>query len=100
MIHIGAGEDCVAHGHNGTGRSLSYQCPILFCVQTSERQNMMRGEILENVEDRFAGKTDAQILRELAASWGHPGIVLPDDESGRASMPGDEAEAEFTGLLT
>jgi hypothetical protein len=60
----------------------------------------MRGEILENVDDRFAGKTDAQILRELAAMWGHPGVVLRDDESRQASMPDDKAGAELSGLLT
>ena len=64
---------------------------------------MIRDEVREDVDPRFIGKTDAQILRELAAIWGHRGVVLPDEESGRqtkmAAMPDDEAEAEFTGLL-
>jgi hypothetical protein len=38
---------------------------------------MINGEIFD---DRFIGKTDAQILRELAATWGHPGFVLPDEQ--------------------
>jgi hypothetical protein len=56
--------------------------------------------IRDDADLHFIGKTDAQILRELAAIWGHPGIVLPNEESGRASMPDDQAEAEFNGLPT
>jgi hypothetical protein len=50
--------------------------------------------IHDGVGDLFIGKTDAQILRELAAKWGHPGFDLPDGQSEHqgkmAAKPGDE----------
>jgi hypothetical protein len=46
---------------------------------------MIRDEIREDDDIRFIGKTDVQILRELAASWGHQ-IVLRDEESGQQNI--------------
>ena len=34
----------------------------------------------DEVNPLFIGKTDAQILRELAAIWGHRGFALPDEQ--------------------
>jgi hypothetical protein len=52
---------------------------------------MIREEIREDAGVHFIGKTDAQILRELAASWGHRVVVLPDEEfeqqDNMAAMP-------------
>ena len=52
---------------------------------------MIREEIREDAGVHFIGKTDAQILRELAASWGHRVVVRPDEEfeqqDNMAAMP-------------
>jgi hypothetical protein len=58
---------------------------------------MIREEIREDTGVHFIGKTDVQILRELAASWGRRAGVLPDEEfeqqDNMAAMP--ERPASF-----
>jgi hypothetical protein len=54
--------------------------------------------IRDDVDHLFIGKTDAQILRELAAIWGHRGFVLPDEQleqqTDLAVWPDDETEGQ------
>jgi hypothetical protein len=66
---------------------------------------MIREEIREDAGVHFIGKTDAQILRELAASWGHRVVARPGEEFERqdemAATPDDDGvtEVQHAGLL-
>jgi hypothetical protein len=48
---------------------------------------MIRDEIQEGVALRLIGKTDAQILRELAALWGHQVVPRSEEPNQQVNMP-------------